>query len=122
MRGLLSVVSALAILGGTTSAGEVICGKDWISFQPLSPEAFSEEPGLNSYLVRKTDIRRGQAAVCGPLSQFGYLTITPLEGDARKTGEYRGPIWKSGHACWKVPANPSDRVARNGQSGMSEND
>ena len=63
MRGLLSVVSALVVLGGTASAGEVICGKDWISFQPLSPEAFSEEPGLNSYLVRKTDIRRGQAAV-----------------------------------------------------------
>ena len=24
----------------------------------------------------------------GPLSLFGYLMITPLEGDARKTGEY----------------------------------
>lgn len=89
MRRLLSVVSALAVLGGTASAGEVICGKDWISFQPLKPEAFSEEPALNSYMVRKVDIRRGNAAVRGPLSQFGYLMITPLEGDARKTGEYR---------------------------------
>ena len=89
MRRLLSVVSALAVLGGTTSTGEVICGKDWISFQPLSPEPFSEEPGLNSYLVRKADIRRGSIATRGPLSQFGYLMITPLEGDARKTGEYR---------------------------------
>ena len=43
----------------TASAGEVICGKDWISFEPLGPEGFSEEPGLNSYLVRKSDIRRG---------------------------------------------------------------
>ncbi len=89
MRKLLLAVSVLAVLDGTATAGEVICGKDWISFQPLSPEAFSEEPGLNSYLVRKADIRRGSAATRGPLSQFGYLTITPLEGDARKTGEYR---------------------------------
>ena len=89
MRKLILVASALAVVGGTASAGEVICGKDWISFEPLSPEGFSEEPGLNSYLVRKSDIRRGNAAVRGPLSQFGYLMITPLEGDARKTGEYR---------------------------------
>ncbi|MCY4591593.1 MAG: hypothetical protein OXE86_13720 [Alphaproteobacteria bacterium] len=83
------VASALAVVGGTASAGEVICGKDWISFEPLSPEGFSEELGLNSYLVLKSDIRRGSAVVRGPLSQFGYLMITPLEGDARKTGEYR---------------------------------
>ena len=89
MRKLLLVAVALAVLGGTASAGEVICGKDWISFEPFSPEAFSEEPGLNSYMVRKSDIRRGNAAVRGPLSQFGYLMITPLEGDARKIGEYR---------------------------------
>ena len=89
MRTLFLVSSALAVLGGTASAGEVICGKDWISFEPLSPEAFSKELGLNSYLVRKADIRRGSAAIRGPLSQFGYLMITPLEGDARKTGEYR---------------------------------
>ena len=89
MRKLLLVASVLAVLGGTASAGEVICGKDWISFQPLSPEAFSEEPGLKSYLVRKADIRRGTVAIRGPLSQFGYLTITPLEDDVRKTGEYR---------------------------------
>ena len=89
MRKLLLVASVLTILGSTASAGEVICSKDWISFQPLSPEAFSEEPGLNSYLVRKADIRRGSIATRGPLSQFGYLMITPLEGDARKTGEYR---------------------------------
>ena len=89
MRNLLLVASVLAVLGGTASAGEVICGKDWISFQPLSPKAFSEELGSSSYLVRKADIRRGTIAIRGPLSQFGYLTITPLEGDARKTGEYR---------------------------------
>ena len=85
MRKLILVASALAAVGGTASGGEVICGKDWISFEPLSPEGFSEEPGLNSYLVRKSDIRRGMR---GPLSLFGYLMITPLEGDARKTGEY----------------------------------
>ena len=89
MRKLILVASALAVVAGTASAGEVICGKDWISFEPLGPEGFSEEPGLNSQLVRKSDIRRGNAAIRGPLSQFGYLMITPLEGDARKTGEYR---------------------------------
>ena len=61
MRKLILVASALAVVGGTASGGEVICGKDWISFEPLSPEGFSEEPGLNSYLVRKSDIRRGNA-------------------------------------------------------------
>ena len=70
MRKLLLVASALAILGGTASAGEVICGKDWISFEPLSPEAFSEEPGLNSYLVRKSDIRRG---IASPLFVGTYI-------------------------------------------------
>ena len=89
MRKLLLVASALAVLGGTASAGEVICGKDWISFQPLSPEAFSKEPGLNSYLVRKADIRRGQAARRGPLSQFGYMTLAPSEGDASRLRPYR---------------------------------
>ena len=61
MRKLILVASALVVVGGTASGGEVICGKDWISFEPLSPEGFSEEPGLNSYLVRKSDIRRGNA-------------------------------------------------------------
>ena len=90
MRKFLLVAVALAVLGGTASAGEVICGKDWISFEPLSPEAFSEEPGLNSYLVRKSDIRRGNAAVRGPLSQFGYLMLTPLEGDALEDRRIQG--------------------------------
>ena len=48
MRKLILVASALAVVAGTASAGEVICGKDWISFEPLGPEGFSEEPGLNS--------------------------------------------------------------------------
>ncbi len=83
MRRLFFVVFALTVLGSPANAGEVICGKDWISFQPLRPEAFSKEPGLNTYLVRKSDIRRGQAARRGPLSQFGYVKIAPLEDDPR---------------------------------------
>ncbi len=56
----LLVASALAVVGGTASAGEVICGKDWISFEPLSPEGLSEEAGLNSevVLVCRTGRRR----------------------------------------------------------------
>ena len=39
MRKLILVASALAVVGGTASGGEVICGKDWISFEPLEPIA-----------------------------------------------------------------------------------
>ena len=32
---------------------------------------------------------RGSRAAEGPLSLFGYVMIKPMEGNARKNGEYR---------------------------------
>lgn len=89
MRTIIAA-AALAMLAGpagATDSRSVACGKDWISFQPLSPEAFSTKPGLNEYTVRKADIRRLSRPKIG--HEFGYINIVPLKGDLRKDGEYR---------------------------------
>jgi len=71
-------------------AEEVICGKDWLSFEPLAAEPFSKKPGVNAYMVRKSDILRLSRPVRGRLAdQVGYIILQPLEGDARSDGTYR---------------------------------
>ena len=87
MRVPLLVVLFLVTVG-PAKAGEVICGEDWISFEPLEAAPFSRKPGANTYLVRKSDIRRASQPR-GHSSDVGYVILTPIEGDARKDGEYR---------------------------------
>ncbi len=89
MRAVLRIACVVVVVGSPAAAEEVICGKDWISFRPLMPEAFSEKPGLNVYLVRKTHIIRGSRPIYGPLKNVGYVMLTPLKGDARADGSYR---------------------------------
>ena len=91
MRSVLRTACVLAALAaGTAEAEEVVCGKDWISFEPLSAEAFSTKPGLNAYLVRKADIRRASRPKVPLLGvEVGYIMLVPIEGDARRDGEYR---------------------------------
>ena len=99
MRKLILVASALAVVGGTASGGEVICGKDWISFEPLSPEGFSEEPGLNSYLVRKSDIRRGNARPAIAVRLLDDHAVRRRRaGRPANTGSRGLPIWRSRRA------------------------
>ena len=93
LKALREVLIASAIVALATpvcvAADEVICGKDWISFEPLHPDPFSAEQGLNAYLVQKDDILRGSAAKRGVMKDFGYIILPPLEGDARPDGVYR---------------------------------
>ena len=98
MRKLILVASALAVVGGTASGGEVFCGKDWISFEPLSPEGFSEEPGLNSYLVRKSDIRWGNARPA--------IAVRLLDDHAVRRRARRGPCPPGRLSAMISPARP----------------
>lgn len=93
MRSALRIACMLLVLivGGQAVAQEasngVICGKEWIVFEPLHPEPFSEELGFNAYMVQKSDILRLSQGV--RRLQFGYVILTPLKGDARSDGTYR---------------------------------
>ena len=83
------IACLLGLVVTPTKAGEVLCGDEWVRFRPLSAEPFGQKLGDNTYMVRKDHILRGSIAAEGPLSLFGYVRIKPMEGDARKNGEFR---------------------------------
>lgn len=89
MRTVLRAACIAAAIISPAAADNVVCGQKWISFEPLFPEALSSKPGLNSYMIRKTDILRTSSPKVGPAAAFGYVIIVPLKGEARTKGEYR---------------------------------
>ncbi len=89
VRSVVLIACLLGLVVTPTKAEEVLCGDEWVWFRPLSAEPFGQEPAYNTYMVRKDHILRGSRAAEDPLSLFGYVMIKPMEGDARKNGEYR---------------------------------
>ena len=85
MKRTIIAAAALAVALAGPAAGQdrMVCGRD-ISFEPLSVQPFSTKPG--EYTVRKSDIRRLSRPKINP--KIGYVLIVPIEGDARKDGNY----------------------------------
>ena len=88
VRSVVLIACLLGLVVTPTKAGEVLCGDEWVRFRPLSGP-FGQKLGCNTYMVRKDHILRGSIAAEGILSLFGYVRIKPMEGDARKNGEFR---------------------------------
>ena len=89
VRSVVLIACLLGLVVTPTKAEEVLCGDEWVRFRPLSAEPFGQKLGYNTYMVRKDHILRGSIAAEGILSLFGYVRIKPMEGDARKNGEFR---------------------------------
>ena len=83
--------TALALmLAAPAMADEVICGKKWISFAPLSIiTPFSTNPGIRVFLVRKADILRAHTPTMAGVD-WGHLLLVPRKSDpVRSDGVYR---------------------------------
>lgn len=88
MRATLVAIVLLAALAGPTRAGEVICGKDWVSFVPYSATALNLA-GV-AILLRKSDIRKGSVVLRSSVD-VGFLRVRKGLGWGAAENEFKVP-------------------------------